>query len=168
MERINKQHLSGILTDSRERSTSRTESIKGPSTEYVRACLLLVQKTRMLANSPTATEQEALIQATVWAEILCESIPINRLDDAYRRAAREHESTFPLGHGELIAAWRKIQAEHTEIREPGPANAEDCDLCFGAGMRYIEHSGDPSRSGFGPCDHDRAGEDGQPADGYLN
>lgn len=162
MQKPDFQQASEILTDSQKHSTSanRSDRTKIPTPAYTQALLLLVQKSRLLANSPPATEQEALIQAATWAEILFEIVPLDRLDDVYRRAARDHDSAFPLGHGALITAWKKIKAEDARIRQLDAmgstltANtAADCDLCFGSGMRLKKHPDDPRRNGFVLCRH---------------
>lgn len=163
MQKIKFQLPSATRAESSVASSSGTGSIKTPSTDYVRACLLLVQKTRLLANSPPATEQEALIQAATWAEILFETIPLDRLDDVYRRAARDHDSTFPLGHGGMIAAWKSIRAEESALRHDAAIGATlltnlaaGCEDCFGSGFRFKQHPFDVVKSGYIPCDHSGA------------
>lgn len=55
-------------------------------------------------------------RATDWMEAFEDAIPLDRLRDAFTRALRVHESSFPVNAFDILKAYRQIEAEGVENR----------------------------------------------------
>jgi hypothetical protein len=56
-------------------------------------------------------EVGVLAQHAAWWDEALINIPSEDLDEVYLRAISTHTSAFPLGTGDMIAAWQVIQTE---------------------------------------------------------
>lgn len=78
--------------------------------------MLLIVMDSFDASSQNATVEEQMQRANVWTDLLSDTIPENRLQDAFRAAFRKHDSTFPVNAYELQAAWKEIDVEEKKQR----------------------------------------------------
>jgi hypothetical protein len=77
----------------------------------------IIRKSISLANAPSLTEGEYGIRARDWAEQLFEVVPEDRLFEAFGRAVKDHNSSFPVNFYDLKAAWHRIETEEAAERQ---------------------------------------------------
>ncbi|MBA2334824.1 MAG: hypothetical protein H0V90_07795 [Blastocatellia bacterium] len=110
----------------------------------------IVKKAISLANAPALTEIELGDRARDWAEVLFDVVPEEHLQDAFKRAARDHKTSFPVSMHDVRIAYEQIAAD--ELREEKRlrekflddldaerklSNRFECKLCFGSGWKEI-------------------------------
>lgn len=91
--------------------SSSLELASRPKIEKFRKRVLLIVHDSFEASSQNATFEEEMTRAKVWSDLLFEIVPENRLNDAFRRAFRDHDSSFPVNAYEIKAAWEAIERE---------------------------------------------------------
>jgi hypothetical protein len=97
-------------------------------------------------------EPAGMLLATMveaWEEAL-DLVPTDYLNRCYLFALRNHDSSFPLGVGEIANAWEKngkSWIEETRARMPA---GDYCENCSGTGMEIVIGADGRSR-GARPC-----------------
>lgn len=113
---------------------------------YLAALIRIITKAISLANAPALTENELAMRARDWSEVLFDVVPQERLLDAFKRAAQDHGTSFPISMHDVRIAYGKIDAEEKAKaqaeREKFLADLESrnmlvnkfiCDYCFNSG-----------------------------------
>ena len=93
---------------------------------YLANTMILVKKTLSLANQPPLAERDLAERAKDWQDALEENVPVERLPDAFTRALKNHNSTFPINAFGILAAWNELDAEEREEKSravPGSSEA---------------------------------------------
>ena len=71
---------------------------------------MIIVKARAACNldplDPNGATMRAQVQ--VWSEVL-ETVPIEHLNESYLDAIRAHSTSFPLGVGEIVAAYEAMR-----------------------------------------------------------
>jgi hypothetical protein len=93
-----------------------------------------------------------LTMVGAWEEALA-AVPTDYLNQCYLFALRNHDSSFPLGVGEIANAWEKngkAWLEEARARAPERERCEHCGMEVGRGMEIV--IGPDGRSkGARPC-----------------
>lgn len=84
---------------------------------------------------------------TSWEEVLAK-VPTDYLDQCYLLAMRNHDTSYPLGAGEVACVWEKHGAAWIE-EERAKAKPEYCARCSGTGMEVVIVGG--RSQGSRPC-----------------
>jgi hypothetical protein len=72
--------------------------------------MLIIAHDSFEASSYNATIEEELARAENWSGLLIDIIPVNRLNDCFKRAFRDKPNDFPVNAYDLKNAWQKIEA----------------------------------------------------------
>lgn len=76
----------------------------------------VISKAISLSNAPSLTDEELLIRAKDWGEELVEIVPESELPDVFRRAVKDHTSTFPVNFYDLKLAYDSLQKDRQQNR----------------------------------------------------
>jgi hypothetical protein len=94
--------------------------------------MLIIAHDSFEASSYNATIEEELARAENWSGLLIDIIPVNRLNDCFKRAFRDKPNDFPVNAYDLKNAWQKIEARRSpgcgEKRGRGESRERDCEL----------------------------------------
>jgi hypothetical protein len=94
--------------------------------------MLIIAHDSFEASSHNATIEEELARAENWSGLLIDIIPVNRLNDCFKRAFRDKPNDFPVNAYDLKNAWQKIETEEAQAaakREGEALSRErDCEL----------------------------------------
>lgn len=81
-----------------------------------------------------------------WAEELYDIVPVERLGEVFKRAIRDHDSTFPIDFYDLKLAWFRIRDEEATAayeaameRRRRAVHHYDCGRC--GGQRWVFEDG---------------------------
>ena len=121
----------------------RTQAVKSLISRARASCL----QDAIDPNGPTMT---AFVGA--WEEALAK-VPSEYLDRCYLHAVRHHNSSFPIGAGEVASAWEdngKAWVEEDQAKKPQGDICDHCHMTVGQGMEIV--TGQDGRSlGARPC-----------------
>lgn len=92
-------------------TTSGTSLSRASNPDTYREAVLLVVIDSFEASSQNATLEEQMQRANVWTDLLIDIVPENRLQDVFRKAFRDHKSSFPINAYELKDAWDQINQQ---------------------------------------------------------
>src|SRR5262245_66629270 len=143
-------------------ATSRRSS-KGSSSygrEQHRAEILatIISKARVVCSLPALEPDDLVAAVSAWGEILAQ-IPVEWLDECYRRAMRSHRMRSPFGASEIYQAWEHLAetAEYKEWRAQRSRKAlkQECPDGCESGWIFVDAAG--GRSGVRPCPVHRPG-----------
>ena len=133
----------GALISPEQSRTAREQRYRDIST--------LIQKARAACNQDTLDLNGAVmkLQTTVWAEALAD-VPSRFLNDCYLEAVKAHNTSFPLGVGEIANVWR-VHGEMWAKAEAPPVLTEDyCETCSGTGWAPV-YDADLNSKGVRRC-----------------
>lgn len=69
----------------------------------------IVTKTLLLSGQNQVSKPEKVAMAHVWTETLIEIIPIDELQNAFKKAIELHKGEYPLNAFSLKNAWEEIK-----------------------------------------------------------
>lgn len=79
--------------------------------------MLLIVDDSFELSSQNATFAEKAARADTWARVLFGIVPEDRLQNAFDRAFRDHDSSFPVNAYDIKTAWEKIRTEEYEAEK---------------------------------------------------
>lgn len=89
---------------------SERESKQGAMADFEESVMLLVLDSYAM-SSQIITMEEKMVIAKVWARLLFDTIPENRLQECFDYARAHHDSSFAVTGYEIEAAYREIQKQ---------------------------------------------------------
>lgn len=101
----------------------------------------LILKSRLACSLPALEVHELAAATEAWSEILVDTVPSHRLNDAYILAMRSHDTNFAIGAPQIVAAWKEIR--QSEISRPKPLSVDRqivgdvCHRCNGTGTEIV-------------------------------
>jgi hypothetical protein len=96
---------------------------------------------------PNGAQMTTMVAA--WLEILS-TVPTDFLNQCYLQAMRDHDSSFPLGVGEIANVWEKNGKAWMEEAQARRPSGEYCETCSGTGMEIV-FGADGRSKGARPC-----------------
>lgn len=123
----------GLLTK------SVADSRRMPSQQYLQAMIGIAMKSQVLCNLPPASEQETLLKAAIWAEVLWPIVPEEDLQEAYETAFAQKKDCYPISVVDLKLGFESMQRVRGFRIEQDAVNAiRSCSLCDHHGLRKFD------------------------------
>lgn len=114
----------------------------------------LIVTSRASLGVPALETRDLLIAVRSWCDVLDGEVPERDLEDAFRRALRDKDSSYSFGSSEVVKGYRA----NCESERAAPRQAQDrnllagdvCGKCFGSGWEPTIVDGYKTRR---LCDH---------------
>ncbi|MBX7170592.1 MAG: hypothetical protein K1X72_06510 [Pyrinomonadaceae bacterium] len=94
----------------------KSDGFSKRNAEYTAHVVELIRKTKSLANQTPLEYEEIFVQACDWQDVLEELIPVERLTEAFKKAFKLHETSYPITALDIKHGYQQILIEENAQR----------------------------------------------------